>query len=256
MKNNLNIIRVVFWRTWMKTMRRPVTLTFSLLQPLMWMLFFGFLFHRYNIDELPQGTHYIDFLAAGVCAMTVMFGASQSGIELIRDMQSRFLQRLVATPAPVFYMLSGKLAADVCRLMMQSILVFALALLLGAQLHFNAVSLSLMMLGTMLFAIAFCCLSCLIALQVKSQENMATFVHVINMPLFFTSTALVPRRHMPDWLASVSAYNPLTLVVNNNRAALLQIDHAAETQLYILLVLAVLMFTACLLKFNAFKYEN
>jgi ABC-2 type transport system permease protein len=50
---------------------------------------------------------------------------------------------------------------------------------------------------------------------------MATYVHLVNMPLLFTSTALVPTKHMPAWLATIAAWNPLTLVVNALRSALL-----------------------------------
>jgi ABC-2 type transport system permease protein len=50
---------------------------------------------------------------------------------------------------------------------------------------------------------------------------MGTFVHLINMPLLFTSTALVPARHMTAWLAAVARWNPLSLAVDAWRGALL-----------------------------------
>src|SRR5439155_17358573 len=54
-----------------------------------------------------------------------------------------------------------------------------------------------------------------------APESMATFVHLVNMPLLFTSSALVPARQMPDWLAALSRVNPLTLAVDASRDALL-----------------------------------
>ena len=42
-----------------------------------------------------------------------------------------------------------------------------------------------------------------------------------HMPLLFTSSALVPARQMPDWLAAISRVNPLTLAVDASRGALL-----------------------------------
>jgi ABC-2 type transport system permease protein len=41
------------------------------------------------------------------------------------------------------------------------------------------------------------------------------------MPLLFTSSALVPAKQMPDWLAAISRVNPLTLAVDVSRDALL-----------------------------------
>src|SRR5205823_5091053 len=97
--NAMQILGAVCWRTWLKTARRPVVLTFSFVQPIMWILFFGFLFQRFDVGLVLRGVRYLDFLVPGVCAMTVLFGASQSGIGLIRDMQTGFLQRLFASPA-------------------------------------------------------------------------------------------------------------------------------------------------------------
>ncbi len=71
MSGFLDALRAVAWRTWMITWRRPVLLTFSLGRPLVWMLFFGFLFHQYQVDL--GGVSYLDFLAPGVSVMTVLF---------------------------------------------------------------------------------------------------------------------------------------------------------------------------------------
>ncbi|MCK5829797.1 MAG: ABC transporter permease [Methylococcales bacterium] len=241
--SSLAIAKVVFKRTWLKTLRRPVALTFSLMQPLMWMLFFGFLFHRYSLDEMPAGISYLDFLVPGICAMTVLFGASQSGIELIRDMQTQFLNRVLSTPASKTMLMVGKVGADTSRLIIQSCLVLFLALALGAKLQLSILPLCHMMNSLILFSIAFCSLSCFIALKAQSQENMATFVHLVNMPMLFTSTALVPSKQMPDWLARIAQFNPLSLVVNNSREALL-FNNTPEIQSSILplFIMATLLF--------------
>jgi len=208
-------------RTWRKTFRRPVLLSFSFAQPLMWMLFFGFLFDRYELVEFPDEVRYVDFLAPGVCVMTILFGASQSGIGWIRDHQVGFLSRMLQTPASPWAMLAGKVLADVTRLLVQALLVLVLALAVGARLAPNPQLLGLGLVALALFAIAFSCLSSAIAFLTRAQEAMAVFVHLVNMPMLFTSSALVPGKQMPEWLARVAAWNPLTLAVDAWRAALL-----------------------------------
>lgn len=217
----MQILGAVWWRTWLKTARRPVVLTFSFVQPIMWILFFGFLFQRFDIGLVLHGVRYLDFLVPGVCAMTVLFGASQSGIGLIRDMQTGFLHRLFASPANPGVVLCGKLLADVVRLLAQAAVIGLLGLAVGAKLHLTLASLGASLLALGLFAIAFCSLSCVVAMKTGAQESMATFVHLVNMPLLFTSSALVPARQMPDWLAAISRVNPLTLAVDASRDALL-----------------------------------
>lgn len=218
MSFHLDVLRAVFRRTWTITWRRPVLLTFSLGQPLIWMLFFGFLFQRFPLGE---GMDYLDFLAPGVSVMTVLFGASQSGIGWMRDLQTGFLPRMLSTPASPAAILAGKVLADVTRLLLQAAAVLGLALLLGARLHPKPGAAIVGLACVALFAGAFSCLSCAVALRARAQEAMATYVHLVNMPLLFTSTALVPGRHMPDWLAAVSRVNPLTLTVDAWRGALL-----------------------------------
>jgi ABC-2 type transport system permease protein len=217
----MQILGAVCWRTWLKTARRPVVLTFSFVQPIMWILFFGFLFQRFNVGLVMRGVRYLDFLVPGVCAMTVLFGASQSGIGLIRDMQTGFLQRLFASPTNPGVVLCGKLLGDVARLLAQAMVIGLLGLAVGAKLHLTLAGLVASLLALGLFAIGFCSLSCLVAMVTGAQESMATFVHLVNMPLLFTSTALVPARQMPDWLATISRVNPLTLAVDASRDALL-----------------------------------
>lgn len=229
----LRIVSAVCGRTWIKALRRPVLLSFSLVQPMIWMLFFGFLFQRYPIEWFGAEIRYLDFLLPGICAMTVLFGASQSGIELIRDMQTHFLGRLLNTPADRRLLLVGKLGADVSRLLAQAALVLLLGLTVGARISPSILGLILSVAALGFFGIAFCALSCTIALLTRAPESMAVFVHVVNMPLLFTSTAFVPRHQMPGFLASLSRYNPLTLAVGSLRGSLLshQIPSLSESLL-------------------------
>ncbi|MEA2693907.1 MAG: type transport system permease protein [Acidobacteriota bacterium] len=247
MREGLDVLRSVAWRTWVVTLRRPVVLTFSLGQPLLWMLFFGFLFQRFPLADLPPGLSYLDFLAPGVSVMTVLFGASQSGIGWVRDLQTGFLPRLLRTPASPAAILAGKLLADVARLLLQALAVLVLALLLGARLRLAPGAAALGLVCIALFGLAFASLSCALALRARAQEAMATFVHLVNLPLLFTSTALVPRRQMPGWLAALSRINPLTLTADAWRGALLLGESPSwQRALLPLAALAALLFALAL----------
>ena len=208
-------------RSWMKALRRPVPLTFSFVQPLFWMLIFGFLFHRFALGGEYARLSYLSFLLPGVCAMTVLFGASQSGIDLVRDLQTGFAQRMARASAHPGWMLAGKLAGDGSRLLAQALVVALLGVALGGRLSVGIGPLLVAAVGLAAFAVAYGSLSCWIALRTGAPESMATFVHVVNLPLLFTSTALVPVRQMPGWLAAAARWNPLSRVADGLRQALL-----------------------------------
>jgi ABC-2 type transport system permease protein len=221
MSARLAIVGQMARRGWLKALRRPVPLAFSFVQPLWWMLIFGFLFHRFDLGGEYAGIPYLTFVLPGICAMTVLFGASQAGIDLVRDLQTGFVQRMArSTPYPG-WLLAGKLGADVTRFLAQAVIVGAIGWMLGARLRIGPGALLAAGAGLALFAAAYASLSCWIALRTRAPESMAVFVHVLNMPLLFTSTALVPSRQMPDWLAGVARWNPLTLVADPLREALL-----------------------------------
>ena len=241
--NPVDSVLAVALRSWRKTLRRPGLLTLSLLQPLMWMLFFGFLFERYSVAGLAPGLTYIDFLAPGVCAMTVLFGASQSGIAWIHDLQCGVLPTMLRTPTSHHVILIGKLLADVLRLLLQALLVLALAGLLGATFNPPNSGLFFALVQLALFATLFSCLSCAVALYTRRQEAMALLVHAVNMPILFTSTALVPQRQMPGWLAQVSDWNPLSLTVDGWRGAVLFGESPAAWSVVCLALLAVCLYT-------------
>ena len=209
----------VFLRTWLKVVRRPVVLLLSFVQPLIWMSFFGFLFQRFPLGRWHPHMSYLDFLLPGVCGMTVLLGASQSGIGLIRDLQTGFLDRMLATQANRVELLLGKVTADVSRQLVQAVVVVFLGVLLGVRFHLSP-ALLLAALYLVLFGAGYCCLSCWIALATRSQESMSAFVHVANMPVSFTSTALVLVKQMPAWLESIAVWNPLTLAVETLRNAM------------------------------------
>jgi ABC-2 type transport system permease protein len=217
----LHIVRETALRSWLKTIRRPVPLSFSFVQPLLWMLIFGFLFSRFTLGPEYAEFSYLDFVLPGICAMTVLFGASQAGIAIVRDLQTGFLQRMVRASMHPVWILTGKIVAEVARLLLQAFVVALLGIALGAWVWIDPLALLVALAALVFFAFAYASLSCWVALETKAQESMAVFVHVVNMPLLFTSTALVPSSQMPAWLEALAQWNPLSLVANGLREALL-----------------------------------
>ena len=167
--------------------------------------------------------------------MTVLFGASQSGIGLLRDLQTGILARMLRAAGNPTAVIGGRLLADVLRLLAQATVIALLGAAIGARLTPSLPGVIVTLAALSLFAIAFCSLSYVVALKTGAQESMATFIHLVNMPLLFTSTALVPTRQMPDWLATLSRFNPLTAAVDVTRNALLFNDYSSAPHGLILL---------------------
>ncbi len=92
---------------------------------------------------------------------------------IIRDIQSGFLQRMRATPAPRWVLHVGKVSADGLRLLAQAVVVVLLGLTVGASLTFSLGPLAISIISLFLFAIGFASLSYWIALRAAKSETMA-----------------------------------------------------------------------------------
>jgi ABC-2 type transport system permease protein len=133
--------------------------------------------------------------------------------------------------------------ADVTRLLLQAAAIFVIGMILGAKLTVTAGGITACLFALASIGMFFCGVSSFIAMKTRAQEGMATFVHLVNMPLIFTSSVLVPIKQMPGWLARVAEFNPLTLAVDICRQAVLfgnAAPHAAS--MVILLALGIFGF--------------
>lgn len=199
---------VVIKRMWKKLFHRPIHLVVSFIQPIFWLSIFGYLFK--DKFQLSNG-NYLSYLFAGVCAMTIMQSAAQSGIAMVKDLQSGFFGRYNYSKQSKFSILFFKIFADYTRVFVQLILLFMLALFMHISgLEFNFIKYVLFFLAAFLFFYFYASISCYLALRFKASELLATFIHLFNLPILFTSTALVPNKNVPSWISSLAEFNPLS----------------------------------------------
>jgi ABC-2 type transport system permease protein len=200
-----------------KLIRDPIELFTRMIQPVLWLVVFGPVFSRTR--AIPTGgLRYLDFMAPGILAQSVLFGAIFYGISLIWERDLGILQKFLVSPAPRSALVSGRPVSSTIRSITQTVLVYVVAFLLGVdlQLHWWAVAgvLCAVMLGSAIFST----FSLIAACIVKSRERFMGIGQVLTMPLFFASNAIYPLSLMPAWLRAVSTINPLTYQVDLLRA--------------------------------------
>src|SRR5215813_8322950 len=126
---------ILFRRSFTKLLRRPIAIYFSLIQPVIWLLLFGQIFN--NVARLPNitdyfgGKSYFQFIIAAVLLQTLLFSAPQSGIGIIADMQSGFLNKLLTTPVHRMAILLGRIFGDLVRMILQGSIIVVLGWLFG-----------------------------------------------------------------------------------------------------------------------------
>ena len=190
------------------------------LQPALWLLVFGQVFTR--IRAIPTGNlRYIDFMAPGILAQSVLFIAIFYGISIIWERDLGIVHKFLASHTPRAALVLGKALSASVRGISQALIIYVLALLLGVKVSWSPLALAGVLCVIILGAAFFSTLSLIIACLVKTRERFMGIGQVLTMPLFFASNAIYPIAMMPAWLQVVSRINPLTYEVDALRALML-----------------------------------
>ena len=199
----------------------PTELLTRAIQPALWLLVFGEVFTR--IHAIPTGDlRYLDFLAPGVLAQSVLFIAIFYGIAVIWERDLGLVHKLLVSPASRAALVLGKALSAGVRGLSQACIVYLLAWLLGVKMNWHPLALLGVAMTVLLGAAVFSTFSLIIACIVKTRERFMGIGQILTMPLFFASNAMYPIAIMPDWLKAVAHVNPLTYEVDAMRALMIQ----------------------------------
>jgi ABC-2 type transport system permease protein len=203
-----------------KIVRDPTELLTRAIQPALWLLVFGQVFTRTR--AIPTGSiSYLDFMAPGVLAQSVLFSAIFYGIAIIWERDLGIVHKLLVSPASRGSLVLGKALAAGVRALSQAVIIVLLSLVLGVRLRHDVMSLLGVALVVVLGGALFSTFSFVIACLVKTRERFMGIGQVLTMPLFFASNAIYPLTLMPPWLRAIASYNPLTYLVNALRALMI-----------------------------------
>lgn len=221
----------VYWRDMLRFFRFRGLLVSTLLQPALWMAFFGVAMSS-NFDRITAGivlppgvvgVEYLTFMGAGVIAMTSLFTSLYGGISLLFDKTWGVMREMLASPMPRSHLIIGIGLSGVTKAFIQTSVIMAFGLIIGVKFfpHADAGGLALSILGILafvgIFALGFLFLSSTIALRMESHEGLQATITLLSMPLFFTSNALYPVDAFPPLLRAFSLINPLTYLISGIR---------------------------------------
>ena len=190
------------------------------IQPALWLLIFGEVFSQ--VRAIPTGNlRYLDFMAPGILAQSVLFIAIFYGIAIIWERDLGIIHKLLVSPTPRTALVLGKALSAGVRGLTQAVIVYALALLLGVQVNWNPWALLGVLVVVVLGSALFSSFSLIVACIVKTRERFMGVGQILTMPLFFASNAIYPIAIMPHWLQVIARGNPLTYEVDALRTLML-----------------------------------
>lgn len=223
--------RAVYWREMVKFFRFKSMLISSLIQPVMWLAFFGLAMSE-SFDQLTalipaiegvRNVDYLSYMGAGIIAMDVLFSSLFGGTTLMFDKKFSLLKETLASPVSRIQIILGIGLSAVTKAFIQTAMVIGFGSLIGMEFFvgytlaetFIAIMGILLLVG--IFTLGFLFLSGSIAITIENPEGMQSILTLFSMPLFFVSNALYPVDAFPPILRFLSMFNPLTLLADGIR---------------------------------------
>jgi ABC-2 type transport system permease protein len=198
----------------------PTELFTRAIQPALWLLLFGQVMAQVR-GLTAEGGKYLDFLAPGILAQSVLFAAIFYGIAAIWERDLGVLHRYMVSPAPRSALVLGKALGSTIRGLVQALMIYALCLVMGIDVDLHPLNIAGVALFISLGSGLFSTFSLIVACIVKTRERFMGIGQVLTMPIFFASNAIYPIDRMPNWLKIISSANPLTYEVDALRALML-----------------------------------
>ena len=213
----LTDIRNVWWRETLTIVRDPFSLIFSLVQPLVFLGLFGPLLSGLAGDGGMFGGSSLQWFLPGVIVMITMFGTSMTGANLQFEIMTGAFERMLATPLARSSLMVGRALKELTPLVVQAAIVTLVAVPFGFALYPLHVLVGLVLLGV--FGVGVGALSYALAIAARRTEWIFWAVQQsLLFPLLILSGMMLPLETGPEWMRIASLVNPLTYVVDAERA--------------------------------------
>ncbi len=205
---------VVVKRNVIKIVRVPEILVFTLVQPIMFVLLFAYVF---GSAISLKGTGYREFLIAGIFAQTTVFGATFTGASLAEDMKKGVIDRFRSLPMSGTAVLVGRTVSDVIINLISLVVMALTGLAVGWRIHTSVLEAVAGFTLLLLFAFSFSWIMALVGLSVPGPEVVNNAAFIVIFPLTFIANTFVPLENLPSALKTFAEWNPVSSVTQASR---------------------------------------
>jgi ABC-type multidrug transport system permease subunit len=170
-----------------------------------------------NLTLLPGFTSesYQSFLIPVSLMQGAGFTGAATGVNLARDIEQGWFDRLIASPSPRPVLLAGLVASASLRSLIPAAVLLIVGFSLGV--HWPGPGgLAIALLITMGMAIVAAAWGTTIALKFKTQ-SASPLMQAGMLLVILTTTAYAPLELLTGWLQEVARYNPVTQIVDAAR---------------------------------------
>lgn len=205
-------------RAFLRSIRQPGQLAFALVFPLFFLFVVSSGLDR--ASSLPgfPADSYVDFMFAIPFVHGALFTALNSAIELGRDIDTGFLNRLALTPARGVAIMLGNLAGGVVLVLIQCCIYFAGGLLMGAHFEAGLLGVPVLFVLAALGAVAIGAAGMTVALRTGSPEAVQGIFPLFFVGLFLSSMNMPRDLIETGWFHWIATVNPVSYLIEGLRS--------------------------------------
>ena len=219
--------------------RNPDVLVFTLIQPIMFVILFRYVFGGAIGTSLPAGVSYADFLIPGVLVQDVAFGATGTAVGVSDDLKTGLMDRLKSLPMSRSAVLVGRITDDTARMAVAATVLIAVGYGVGFRFAAGVVPAIGMVLLALGFGIAISWFGVLLGTKVSSSEAAQNAMFLTMFPLTFASSVFVPIETLPSWLEGFARQNPVSRLAEAMRACALGGETAEPVLIAVLWIVGI-----------------
>lgn len=216
---NMQAIYVLWLREMKRYVRARSRIIGSLGMPFFFLIFLGTGFKNFKPQGMPDNIDYLNFLAPGMLAVVLQFGAMFTGMAILWDRQFGFLKEIMVAPVSRVAIVLGRTVGGMTTALMQGLLFVIVAFFAGLKIA-RIEGFLLMPLFMIFITAAFVNLGVSIASMMRDMQGFSLVMNFIMIPLLLLSGAMFPIEQFPVWVQMLSYINPLFYGVDGLRYSL------------------------------------
>jgi ABC transporter DrrB family efflux protein len=209
--------QMLVWRNLKRVTRIPELAIFAVLQSIMFVLLFAFVFG----GAIPVGDGgaevYRNYLMPGIFVQTLGFAAITTAVGMNDDMNKGLIDRFRSLPMARSAVVGGRVVADVIYNALILVVLMAAGLAVGWRVNSGVTDfvLAVLLLGAFTFAMTW--IGVWLGMKAPTVEVVQQMGFITIFPLSFISNVFVPLESLPDWLQPFAEWNPFSAITQSVR---------------------------------------
>ena len=205
-------------RSVIRTIRQPANWITPLVLPLALMAVnTGGLDAATRLPGFPTDS-FLAFFLAFPFIQGALFATVNAGVDLARDIQTGFLNRLALTPMQSAALLVGHLGGVMAMGVVQAVWYLAVGLAIGVRIEAGVLGTAVLLVLAVLIVLAFGSFGALAALRTGSTEAVHSLFPVFFVFLFISSMNLPRNLIETDWFRIAASANPVSYLIEAIRS--------------------------------------